>query len=192
MERGTRWTLAVVGAAVGFGFGLAHLVWRTSSVDGTGVGGRGAATDWRAPGRHGGVGLPMMPRAGGGYPLDDPGAAFPAYGSRPEPGRGWPAAPSAPYPAWRGAPEAAYAPGWSEPGGWGGGYPVYPSAPQPSWAREDPAAWWAPGRGDGPPPPSLEGSPAQATTAPAPERVEVAVPPAPEIPSPLPVVTAPD
>ena len=157
MERGARWTLAVVGAAVGFGFGLAHLVWRASSC----------------------------------YP-DDAGGPFRAYGSRAEPGRGWPAAPSAPYPAWRGAPEAAYAPGWAEPGGWGGGYPVYPSAPQPSWAREDPAAWWAPGRGDGPPPPSLEGSPAQATTAPAPERVEVAVPPAPEIPSPLPVVTAPD
>ena len=70
--------------------------------------------------------------------------------------------------------------------------PLTVQRPRPLWSEQDPAAWWAPGRGDGPPPPSLEGSPAQATTAPAPERVEVAVPPAPEIPSPLPVVTAPD
>ena len=158
MERGARWTLAVVGAAVGFGFGLAHLVWRASSC----------------------------------YP-DYAGGPFRAYGSRAEPRRGWPAAPPAAYPAWGGAPEAAYAPRWAERGGWGAGYPpVHPSAEHPSWAGRDPAAWWAPDRQDGPPPPSLEDSPPRAATVAAPETMDRPWPPAPDRPPHEPVVTAPE
>lgn len=197
MERGARWTLAVVGAAVGFGFGLAHLVWHASSGDGTGVGGREAATDWREPGRYAGAGLPTPPRSGGVYPRDYPnhaGGPFRAYGSRAEPGWGWPAAPPAAYPAWGGAPEAAYAPRWAEPGVWGAGYPpVYPSTEHPSWAGGDPAAsWWAPERQDGPPPPSLEDSPPPAAMVPAPETMGDAGPLTLDRPPPEPVLTVPE
>lgn len=201
MERGARWTLAVVGAAVGFGFGLAHLVWHASSGDGTGVEGCEAAMDWREPGPRAGAGLPTPPRAGGGYPPDYPPYAagpFRAYGSRAEPGWGWRAAPPAGYPAWGGVPEGAYAPRWVEPSEWGGGYPpVHPSAEHPSWAGGDPAAWWAPEPQDGPPPPSPDdphpgGSPSGAEMVPAPEVAGDAGSLTPDRPPPEPEATAPE